>query len=474
MKRLINFVLPVQACNFHCHYCYIGQEGRANVGMGHLQYSPEHIQKAMTKERLGGICHINMCGLGETLLPEYSVELCKKMLENGHFVSIVTNGTVTDRIRQLLAFPEWMKQRMFFKFSFHWLELLRTNTLALFWENVNFVKKENVAFTVELTVNDACTAHIGEIQKSCIEHLGGGYCHVIESRNNNDGFSRLTKLKEAEHLNMWGAFQSPLFQFQQEHWMVKREEFCYAGDWAVSLNVESGWMMPCFAGGEAIQNIFENPQEPIHFMAIGHKCQWKHCYAAYILLTSGVIPELNTPVYAKLRECASATGGQWLSPDVRRFFSTKLAEENRCYSSRKKQWIDALTQIIYEGKYPKEEENRRLAEYLKEDLGQEGVKSVAVFGSEGNERWMHRVLGYAGINCKYGLVMVEARPGTIAEKLKQKVKYGMKRCLNVGNRLVLLNQEDWCPKVDLLIVCDTKWNVNLKKGRQKLWNVLVN
>lgn len=316
--------------------------------IGEMNYSLDHIQKALTVERLGGICHMNMCGQGETLIPGYAVELAVRLLENGHYVSIVTNGTITNRIAELCSLPPEMKARMFFKFSFHYMELLRLDLMDVFFSNVRLAKDSGCAVTVELTVNDETVPEIQNIKALCQKEVGV-LCHVIESRNNLDGFSRLTQLDEEVHQSAWGEFDSSLFAFQQEHWMVKRKEFCYAGDWVVSLNAGSGWMSPCFAGGNAIQNIYENIDEPIHFCAIGEKCPWTHCYAAYALLSSGVIPELNTPDYASFRDRNCCDGTTWLTPGVRSFFQSKLVESNAIYHEDKKTYINAFMAHIYEG-----------------------------------------------------------------------------------------------------------------------------
>lgn len=247
VKRIVNLSLPVTACNFKCHYCFVGQEGRKTGELGTLQYSPEHIQQALSQERLGGICFFSICGLGETLLPDYAVDIIERILANGHFVSVVTNGTITKRIKELCAISEEYKQRLFFKFSFHYLELKRQNMLGKFFDNIRYVKKAGCSFSLELTVNDEAVPFINEIKNVCIEEAGAP-CHIVESRNNADGLKRLTKLPLKEHQEKWGALESPLFDFQQTIWLEKRHEFCYAGEWMISVDAGSGWTIPCFGG----------------------------------------------------------------------------------------------------------------------------------------------------------------------------------------------------------------------------------
>ena len=51
-----------------CEYCYVIQEDRRKMEPAKLQYDIPTIKKALTKERLGGVCYFSLCGAGETLL----------------------------------------------------------------------------------------------------------------------------------------------------------------------------------------------------------------------------------------------------------------------------------------------------------------------------------------------------------------------------------------------------------------------
>ena len=71
IKKCILIGVPTSICNLRCRYCYISQkqENFAETGtQANLQYSPEQWAKALSKERIGGPCYINICGGGETLL----------------------------------------------------------------------------------------------------------------------------------------------------------------------------------------------------------------------------------------------------------------------------------------------------------------------------------------------------------------------------------------------------------------------
>lgn len=78
-------------------------------------------------------------------------------------------------------------------------------------------------------------------------------------------------------------------------------------------------------------NIFENHDELILFHAIGRHYKEHHCYNGHPF----DIPELKDPTYAELcdRVCKDNTG--WSQPDVKAFFSSRLYESNKEYTSKK-------------------------------------------------------------------------------------------------------------------------------------------
>ena len=134
IKRIINLFIPVTACNFQCSYCYISHfEGRRKNALPNFHYSPSHMAKALSKDRLGGPCYINVCGDGETLIPKEVPEIVHALLEQGHCVELVTNGTLSGRIDQILNVDPTFLSCLEFKLSFHYLELLRAGLLDNFF-----------------------------------------------------------------------------------------------------------------------------------------------------------------------------------------------------------------------------------------------------------------------------------------------------------------------------------------------------
>lgn len=54
VKRFFECLIPVTVCNLKCSYCYVIQRDYRNMKLAELKYTPEHIGKCLTKERLGG------------------------------------------------------------------------------------------------------------------------------------------------------------------------------------------------------------------------------------------------------------------------------------------------------------------------------------------------------------------------------------------------------------------------------------
>lgn len=448
IKRVINCVVPVKVCNLKCHYCYVGQNKVFNGKIEKLKYSNEHIQKALTKERLGGTSLINFCAEGETLLAPYLIDLTKRLLDNGHFVAIVSNGLMTHKIEELCKFTIKQKRKLFIKFSYHFLELKRLNLTKVFFDNVKKIQDSNISFTVELTVNDESIPFINEIKKESLKSLNS-LPHVIESRNTTiDNFPRLTKLNEKEHLKIWQSFDSSLINFQTQEWMKKRCEFCYGGDWVLNLYLLNGDISICNGGGPKIGNIFEDINEPIHTYAIGTNCPFSHCFAAYFLLTFGTIPELDTPTYENMRE-----RNGWLQKEMKEFYSSKLIEKNEEYSKEKQLFINVLRTIELENTSFDTCAHSNLSKIIEQRLLNDGIKTIALWKDNKLSAWLEYILKDTKIKIKY-LYMLDSNYGldSIKNKLKHRYRYLYK--IIKQNKNIILDKNDTWPHVDCIIITD--------------------
>lgn len=340
IKRFIDCYIPTETCNFRCHYCYITQKRKFNNKLMKLTHEPEFIAKALSKERLGGVCMINLCAGGETLLSEDIIDLIYVLLKEGHYLMVVTNGSITERFEKISKFPKELLDHLFFKFSFHYMELVRLKMLDKFAQNVKLMKESGASFTIEITPSDELEKYKEEIKDFSIKNFGA-LPHITIGRKETDDIPPLTEHKFDEYLNIWKEFDSEMFNFKSTIFNEKRKEFCYAGEWSGYLNIETGILCQCYCGVN-IDNIYEDINRPINFLAIGCNCLQPHCYNGHAFLTFGDIPELCTPTYDKLRDRKCNDGTTWLNDSMRNFMSTKLKDSNYEYTDKEKEKINKI------------------------------------------------------------------------------------------------------------------------------------
>ena len=327
MKRFIDCSVNTFACNLKCHYCYVSQNYLFTQKVPKFKYSAELVGKALTKKRLGGICMFNICASGETLIPNGVIEYTKAILEQGHYVMIVTNGMLTKRLEEIAQFPEDYRKRLFFKISYHYLELKRLNKFDLFFSNIELIKKMKASFTVEVTPSDELIPYIDEMKDITLKHLGA-LPHITVARDESKpDYPLLTKLSKEDYIKTWGQFDSMMFNFKISVFGQKRKEYCYAGNWTWTLNLLTGTMKQCYKTNY-FANIYKNIENPIKFVNIGYGCKAPHCHNAHAFLCFGAIPELETPFYYELRNRVCADGSEWLQPEMKTFMSCKLKDEN--------------------------------------------------------------------------------------------------------------------------------------------------
>ena len=340
IRRFFECLIPVTACNLKCSYCYVIQRDRRKMKMADLKYTPEQMGEALTKERLGGICYFSICGAGETTMQPEIADIVYHIMKHGHYVNITTNGTVTKKIDEILERGKDFTDRLHFAFSFHYLELVRLNLMDRFFDNVKKVREAGCSFLVQINLCDDYLPHLDEIKRLCIEHTGA-MPQVAATRKEETGLRKielLTELTEEEYIKAGKTFDSPLFDFTMKNFNVPRKEFCYAGDWSGNLDLSTGILRRCYCS-YLRQDIFKNPKEPIRFLAIGNMCGSAFCMNSSHFMSLGVIPEVETPTYAELRNRKEAG---WYTPQMEEALSGKLEEANELYSPLKKAQSNAI------------------------------------------------------------------------------------------------------------------------------------
>lgn len=336
MKRFIDIQVPITHCNLQCDYCYITHMKKRDTQINPFMYSAEHVGKALSKERLGGTCLFNMCGFGETLIPKEIIPIIKAILEQGHYLWIVTNGLLTKRFEELMELPQNLKNRLAFKFSFHYRELVRTKQLNVFWDNVKLVQKNGCSFSVEITPTDELVPYIEEIKAEVLSQVNAlPHITVARVQKSEKYIPILSEMTEEEYKRTWSTFDSDMFHFKMSVWGQKREEYCYAGYWSGLLNIGNGDLKACYES--RVHNyIFKDISKPIHFTAIGHHCKMPHCYNSHSFLALGDVPEIRTCTYDRIRNRVCLDGTEWLNKQMKEFTSQRLEDNNKPFHFGKK------------------------------------------------------------------------------------------------------------------------------------------
>ena len=189
---------------------------------------------------------------------------------------------------------------------------------------------------MQINLCDDYIPYINEIKESCVKNVGA-YPQVALTRDETVRPMKIfTNLTNEEYYSYGQKFKSPLFDFTYKNFNVKRTEFCYAGDWSGVLNLQTGWLSKCYANPEG-QNIFEDLEKPINFSAVGNNCQNLYCVNSSHFMSLGVIPAIETPTYAQLRNRKEAG---WYTNEMNSFLDSKLSESNKKYNLLKKYKIN--------------------------------------------------------------------------------------------------------------------------------------
>jgi len=334
IKRFVECLIPVTACNLKCSYCYVIQRDNKKNKMAEWKYTPEQIGEAMKKDRWGGTCYFSICGAGETTLQVGLEGVVFQILKQGHFVNITTNGTVRKRLDAIVEKAIPYIDHLHFAFSIHYLELKNKNLLDMFFENVNYVKDAGASILVQLNLCDEYIPYLNEIKCLCIDRIGT-MPQVVATRKEEKGLQKielLTEYTQDEYEKIGQSYDSPLFDFTMKNFNVKRKEFCYAGDWSATLNLSTGITRRCY-GSYIYQDIFKNPNERIRFLAIGNYCGSPFCMNSSHFMSFGIIPSIECPSYAELRDRENA---RWYNNTMKEFASSKLHESNSEYGFMKK------------------------------------------------------------------------------------------------------------------------------------------
>ena len=339
VKKLILCHVPISACNLRCQYCYITLTKSWDAPHPKFQYSPEYIASALSKERLGGPCFFNLCGSGETLIPAEMPLIIRELLKQGHYLEVVTNGTLTARFSELAKLPREHLERLSFKFSFHFTELERLGLMETFFQNIETMRACGCSFTVELPPADDLVPRIEEIKEICRVRLGA-LCHLTILRDDRcEDIPVLSDLDLDQYYDAWKSFDSDMLTYKKTIFNRHQSGFCYAGAWSFYFDLVTGDARKCYSFPTQL-NLYEDINASLDFPAVGHNCPLAHCYNGHSLMTFGNIPNQTDVTYANIRNRTRADGTEWLNGRMKAFMSSKLGESNELYTQEQMKAAD--------------------------------------------------------------------------------------------------------------------------------------
>lgn len=325
IKKYILCNVPYNDCNLRCPYCYIGQTiGYTKLKL--IKHSPKYIRAALSQKRLGGAAIITLCGRGETLLDASVPDIIKELTEEGHFVTIVTNGTITSAFDKILNLPI-DKKTLFFKFSLHYMELKRLNLLDVYAQNVRKVWTQGCSITLELVSSDDLVDYIDEIKEWSMKNFGAWPHLTIARDDRQKTFTLLTEMSINEFEKTWKCFDSKMFDFKIETLNMKRFKNCMAGDWSFVVSLDTGKINKC-TGNPYISNIYEDIFSDIYLEKVGDKCCLPYCYNCHAYMALGISNEIEAPTYFEVRDRVTDKGEHWVNDTVRNVFTQKLYINN--------------------------------------------------------------------------------------------------------------------------------------------------
>lgn len=137
-------------------------------------------------------------------------------------------------MNEIALYNKELLKRLSINYSFHYLELIRTNKINTFFENVEKMKDSGCSYTIEIVPHDELVPHIEKIKKLCLERVGA-YYHLTIARDHANNLKLLSRMTLEEFNRTWEQFDSDMFRFKMTTFGVKRHEYCYAGDWVLDV-----------------------------------------------------------------------------------------------------------------------------------------------------------------------------------------------------------------------------------------------
>ena len=323
-KRLRYFIsvsVPVEACQLHCEYCYIGQNGGFHKGE-EIPPTANYIRAALSKKRLGGIALINFCGAGETLLYPKLFDIILSLLEEGHYISIITNCLLDKAVHQYISLKKCFAERIFFKCSLHYRQLKQNNMLNKFARNVKSIAQSYASFSVEMVPEDELIDEIDEIKQYSIENFGALPHLTIARDEQKEDIPIITKLTNKDYVKVWNEFHSSMFEMKMRQ-RVKHKEYCLSGKNSFMFSLDDGVCYTC-PYGEKLGSIYADIDKKINFQPVGYACERPFCINDHAYIALGLLVDIEECSYMENRDRITIDGKHWVKEPVASLFGQKI------------------------------------------------------------------------------------------------------------------------------------------------------
>ena len=345
IEKFIGLHFKVGVCNLKCSYCYVGQH---NNHMLDIPYTLEEMKRAFSKKRLGGICFINICSDGETLIHPMMPKIIEAFLQEGHYVLVVTNAVFRKRLMECISCKADVS-KLFFKVSFHYEEMKKMRLLDMFYENLELIKESPCSYTVEYITCDETLEQIESFKQECLDKMGALPQLNMPREERAKNLGVMSKFTWDNYIKAWDKadFNSEFWKFRKQIFGKKYKEFCYAGYRSIWVNMGNGYSYQCY-NLPPIQNFMGELDKPVKWLAVGNNCPQAHCYVAYSHMTLGTTNFQDCvsykPTYDVIRNRVCADGTEWIKPTYKRAFQKGIKKE--VFSEKKKKFINFQNDIL--------------------------------------------------------------------------------------------------------------------------------
>lgn len=326
LHKVIFIQIPTLWCNLRCSYCYLLQNDKNVFDREDMRYphKPSYIAKALSYNRIGGMTYFDLTSFGETFLYKDIVGLTKCLLQEGHIVSITTNGTISNKLNELLQLPDELLENLFIRFSFHYDELIKKKLITRFFENVRNVQNTLASMTVMMVAGDSYLPCKSKIKKLFIEELGAlPQLDFVRESTAND-YTLFSKKTINEYIQEWSDFESKKFDHRKRFYNRKITEWCHAGDCCAFLNIFTGELYTC-SQMPSFTNIYDDITNEIQFKEFGYGCPCDWCINSIMWENFGAIKtNYKGPGYAEVLNRIDTNGRPWIKDKLYKILNQRL------------------------------------------------------------------------------------------------------------------------------------------------------